>query len=157
MVSRVVFMCGPAGSGKTAVAMSLVKTDFFTRLSIDDEAWKRGFRSHPISVQDADEIDALLRERLAELLIANHDVVLDFSFSTRAVRDAYRAFVAPYGIVPETVYVDTPRDVALRRVSERRGSGPNDVMLSADTAARFFDGFEVPTPEEGPLTIVSGA
>lgn len=150
-------MCGPAGSGKTTVAMRLVETDGFTRLSIDDEAWKRGFRQHPIPVKDADEIDALLRTRLADLLTAHRDVLLDFSFATRAARDDYRAFVAPFGVIPETLYVDTPRDVVLNRVSRRKGVSASDVILSDERAARYFDGFEIPTPDEGPLTVVSGA
>ncbi|GAB2523654.1 hypothetical protein GCM10027267_20620 [Paramicrobacterium agarici] len=157
MVSRAVFMCGPAGSGKTTVAMRLVETEGLTRLSVDEEAWKRGFRSYPIPVQDAEEIDVLLRERLTELLTANRGVVLDYSFATRAVRDDYRAFVAAFGVVPEIVFVDTPRDVALQRIRERRGEDANDAVLSVETARRFYDDFEIPTPSEGPLTVVSGA
>lgn len=148
-------MCGPAGAGKTTEAMRFVESEGFERLSVDEEAWNRGCRSHPIPASVAREIDIDLRARLQRFISAGVDVVLDYSFSTRAVRDEYRELLASFGVVPETVYLDTPRAVALQRVRERRNAGPNDVLLAEEAAARYYDGFEAPAPQEGPLTVVS--
>lgn len=154
-MSRVVMMCGPAGAGKTTEAMRLVENEGFERLSVDEEAWNRGCRSHPIPASVAHEIDTDLRATLQRFISMGVDVVLDYSFSTRTVRDEYRKLLASFGIVPETVYLDTSRAVALQRVRERRNAGPNDVLLTEQVAARYYDGFDVPTPQEGPLTVVS--
>ena len=41
-------------------------------------------------------------------------------------------------------------------MSARTGSGPDDVVISEATLRRFVDGFEVPTPDEGPLVVLDG-
>ena len=63
-----------------------------------------------------DEIERALRARLAELVRAGSDVVLDFSFWSRHMRDDYREFLKPFGIVPEIVYLATDRIRVLQRV-----------------------------------------
>lgn len=40
------------------------------------------------------------------------------------------------------------------RLLDLVAAGADDVVLTADLAARYFDQFEPPTPEEGPLTVV---
>ncbi|MET3176122.1 UNVERIFIED_ORG: ABC-type polar amino acid transport system ATPase subunit [Arthrobacter sp. UYCu721] len=46
-MSRVIFMCGPAGSGKSAVARRLA-TEGKVRLSFDEVAWQMGLRIMPV-------------------------------------------------------------------------------------------------------------
>jgi hypothetical protein len=151
-MSRVILMCGPSGSGKSTYARTL-EADGMVRLSFDEETWRRGLTA-PLTVEAATEIETALRARLLELVRAGTDVVLDFSFSTRALRDDYRALLAPEGVVPETVYLATARATALARLRSRRGTGGDDLVLDEDVAAHHFDTFEVPTPDEGPLRVV---
>lgn len=146
-------MCGPAGSGKSAVAARLV-ADGFVRLSFDVEAWARGARTMPLPDSLQAAIDADLRARLIELVRAGRDVVLDFSFWSRQLRQEWRAVLAPLGVVAETVYLATDRGTALARVRARTGRGPDDFQLTEELAARYFDGFEPPTSSEGPLTVI---
>ena len=103
------------------------------------------------------EIEGALRARLLDLVRAGADVVLDFSFWSRAMRDEYRALLRPFGVVPETVYLATDRATVLRRVGDRAARGGDDFKLSEELAARYFDHFEVPTAAEGPLTVVTSA
>jgi hypothetical protein len=42
----------------------------------------------------------------------------------------------------------------LERVRARRGCHPDDFVLTEDLAARYFDNFEVPSADEGPLTVI---
>ncbi len=146
-------MCGPAGSGKSTVARRL-EDEGMTRLSFDQEAWQRDIRSMPLSPELHEEIEGELRARLLSLVTSDTDVVLDFSFWSRRARDDYRELLRPLGVEPETIYLATPRDVVVERMRARRLAHGDDYALTDDRVAAYFDHFEPPTHDEGPLTIV---
>lgn len=146
-------MCGPAGSGKSTVARRL-EGEGMTRLSVDQEAWRRGVRVMPLPTELRRQIREEQRARLVDLVAAGVDVVLDYAFWSRQEREDYRALLRPLGVEPETVYLATPREVALARVRSRRTSDGDDYALSDDVAAAHFDDFEPPTVNEGPLTVI---
>lgn len=152
-MARVIFMCGPSGSGKSTHARRL-ESDGMVRLSFDSEMWRRGITEVPLPATAREEIETGLRDRLLALVADGQDVVLDFSFWSRAMRDDYRGLLGGTGVVPETVYLATDRETALARVRGRRGRQPDDFVLPEALAARYFDHFEVPTPDEGPLTVI---
>jgi predicted kinase len=85
------------------------------------------------------------------------DVVVDTSFWSRASRASYRALLAPLGVVPVTHHLVTPRAEVLSRLAARTGTGPDDVVVPPDRAAAYLDGFEDPTPDEGPLVRIPPA
>ena len=152
-MSRVIFMCGPSGSGKTTYARQL-EAEGMTRLSFDVEMWRRGITAVPLSPEIRAEIEADLRGRLLELVAAGVDVVLDFSFWSRQMRDEWRGLLEPAGTTPETVYLATDRTTVLERIRDRQGAHSDDYMIPEGLAARYVDHFEVPTSDEGPLTVV---
>ena len=147
-------MCGPAGSGKSTVARQYERQGM-ARLSFDQEAWSRGITTMPLPPDVHREIEHVLRARLLDLVRAGSDVVLDFSFWSRAKRDEYRELLRPFGVVPETVYLATDRATVLRRIGDRAAGDGDDYKLSAELAAAYFDHFEVPTTAEGPLTVIT--
>jgi predicted kinase len=153
-MGRVIFMCGPAGSGKSTVARRYEQLGM-VRLSFDQEAWSRGITTMPLPQDVHSDIEYGLRARLADLVRAGSDVVLDFSFWSRRMRDEYREFLRPFGVVPETVYLATDRATVLRRVGARAARGGDDFTIGTELAAFYFDHFEVPTAAEGPLTVIS--
>ncbi|WP_245534410.1 AAA family ATPase [Xylanimonas cellulosilytica] len=153
-MGRIVFMCGPAGAGKSTYARRL-EADGFVRLSIDAAAWAAGHREQPLAEPVRSRFEREVQERLVALAADGADVVVDLSFWSRRMRDTYRALLAPLGVVPETVYLATPRDVVLARVAARTGSHADDVVLDEATAALYSDHFEAPTADEGPLTVVT--
>jgi aminoglycoside phosphotransferase (APT) family kinase protein len=72
------------------------------RLSFDVEMWRRGISTVPLPPDVRDEIEAGLRARLLlEIVAAGSDVVLDFAFWSRRLRDDYRKLLEPAGVVPE--------------------------------------------------------
>jgi predicted kinase len=146
-------MCGPAGSGKSTVARRL-EEDGMVRLSFDQEAWSRGIRSMPLAPDVHEEIENELRHKLLRLVAAGSDVVLDFSFWSRRAREEYRELLRPLGVEPQTIYLATPREVALERIRARALAHGDDFGLSEELAAEYFDHFEAPTSDEGPLTVV---
>jgi predicted kinase len=153
-MARVIFMCGPAGSGKSTVARQYEQQGMI-RLSFDQEAWSRGITTMPLPQDVHRDIKHALRTRLVDLVRAGSDVVLDFSFWSRSMRDDYRELLRPLGVVPETVYLATDRAVVLRRIRARAARDGDDFTLSTELAAIYFDHFEVPTTAEGPLTVIS--
>jgi predicted kinase len=146
-------MCGPAGSGKSTYARRF-EAEGMVRLSFDVELWRRGISaaSPPHAVREA--VEAGLRARLLELVGQGLDVVLDFSFWSRRMREDYRRLLEPTGIVPETFYLATDRETVLNRVRARSGNHADDVVLTEALAAQYYDTFEPPLPGEGPLTVV---
>ncbi|MGH3364713.1 MAG: AAA family ATPase [Nocardioidaceae bacterium] len=152
-MSRVIFMCGPSGSGKSTYARRLEREGMI-RLSYDVEMWRRGISTVPLPPDVRDEIEAGLRARLLELVAADADVVLDFSFWSRRMRDDYRELLGATGVVPETIYLATDRETVLSRMRTRRGSHSDDYVLTEELVAQYFDHFEPPTPAEGPLKVV---
>lgn len=152
-MTRVIFMCGPSGSGKTTYARRLEDVGM-ARLSFDGHLWARGITSGDVPALVREEVRDLLRTQLADLLGAGRDVVLDFSFWSRAMRSEWRTLVTAHGSTPETVYLATDRATVLARIGKRRGAHADDFPVEPETAAGYVDRFEVPTPEEGPLTIV---
>lgn len=152
-MSRVVFMCGPAGAGKTTHARRL-EDGGMTRLSFDVEMWHRDISTVALQPEDRADIEATLKERLLTLVAEGRDVVLDFSFWSRQMREEWRRLLRPAGVVPETIYLATDRDTVLQRMRERRGTHSDDYALDEQTVARYFDHFEPPTPDEGPLTVI---
>ena len=122
------------------------------RLSFDVEMWRRGISTVPLP-DVRGEIEAGLRARLLDLVAAGNDVVLNFAFWSRRMRDDYRRLLQPTGVVPETLYLATDRETVLDRMRTRRGSHPDDYVLTAQLASQYFDHFQPPTPAEGPLTV----
>ncbi|HTU74431.1 MAG TPA: ATP-binding protein [Trebonia sp.] len=152
-MGRVIFMCGPAGSGKSTIARQYEQQGM-TRLSFDQEAWSRGITTMPLPAEVHRDIERVLRARLVNLVSAGADVVLDFSFWSRDMRNDYRELLRPLGVVPETVYLATDRATVLRRLGARAAGDGDDFKLTLELAASYFDHFEVPTAAEGPLTVI---
>jgi predicted kinase len=146
-------MCGPSGSGKSTYAQRLESAGM-VRLSFDVEMWRRGISSVPLPADERAEIESELRARLLDLVSEDRDVVLDFSFWSRRMREEYRELLEPTGVVPETIYLTTDRDTVLGRMRARRGSHSDDFVLTEELVAQYFDHFEPPTPDEGPLTVI---
>lgn len=132
-----------------------IRSQRLTRLSLDQEAWRRGIRSTPLAPNLHREIEIELRARLTALFCAGVDVVLDFSFWSRREREEYRTLLRPLGVEPETIYLATPRDVVLESVRARRTGHGYGYALDPDLAADYFHHFEPPSNDEGPLTVIS--
>lgn len=154
MAGTVTLMCGPAGAGKTRYARALEQQGAL-RLSFDAEHWRRGYREPHPPPAVIKEVERDLWQQLMDAL-PHRDVVLDYAFSTRAMRDDYRGRLAALGARTVLVHVTAPPAVLAERVARRRGAHADDVALSPETLARYMAGFEVPTADEDPVVVDTG-
>ncbi|WP_430593433.1 AAA family ATPase [Humidisolicoccus flavus] len=153
----VVLTCGAAGAGKTTLAKAL-ETQGFRRFSYDEEFWARGYRNEFPPSAEIRQIEARMQAAIVELLGRGHNLVLDFSFSTRAVRDEYRALIEEAGGSVVLAYFDVPIDTLRERIALRsREYHANAFRLSDATLQRYVEGFERPSAEEFPLVFGVGS
>ena len=152
-MSRVIFMCGPAGTGKSTIARRY-EADGMVRLSVDTEAWARGHRTMPLPEAAGAEIMAELEQHLLTCVREGQDVVLDLSFWSREMRDHWRALLLPSGIIPEIVQVVASRETVLARLEARAAEHGDDFRLPHALAEVYYDHFQPPTDDEGPVTVI---
>ncbi len=130
-------MCGIAGAGKTTYAKQLEEQGY-VRLSIDEEIWRRFGRygvDYDASQYErfSDEAEVTLRQRLVELIGARSDVVVDYSFWSRATRDEYKAVVESAGGSWQLVYLKATPELL------RRAPGGQALTFDADAAFPISD------------------
>ena len=153
-VSTVVLMCGLPGAGKTTYAMELVRRGF-ARLSIDELVWQRLGQRDAGLVLGAESFDRLKeevrreqRQELVELMLAGRDVVVDYSFWSRAARDDYKTLIESHGCRWELVHLKADRTTLERRLEARNGvEGANAVTVDERLLNRYLANFEEPSGE----------
>ncbi len=147
-------MCGLPGAGKTTYAMDLVRRGF-ARLSIDEVVWQRLGQRDAGLVLEAEAFDRLKevirreqRQELVELMLAGRDVVVDYSFWSRAARDDYKALIKSHGCHWELVHLKADRTTLERRLEVRSGAeGANAVTVDEALFNRYLANFEEPKGE----------
>lgn len=147
-------MCGLPGAGKTTYAMELVRRGY-ARLSIDEAVWQRLGQRDAGLVLEAEAFDQLKeevrrqqRQELVELMLAGRDVVVDYSFWSRAARDDYKALVESHGGRWELVHLKADRTTLERRLAVRNGEeGANSVTVDEKLFNRYVANFEEPNGE----------
>ena len=116
-----------------------------TILSYDEESFKRGFNEHPLPQEVLEDIKTYLDEKLISLIMQNIDIVLDYSFWSREMRNEYISLLKKYDIEPKMYYIKTPKEVCMERIRKRNGNHQNDIILTEQTASTYYDHFQPPT------------
>lgn len=153
--SKVIMMCGPAGSGKSAYARKLEKEGMII-LSYDDESFNRGITDHPLPENIAQEIKDVLDRKLISLIEMNADILLDYSFWSIAMRSEYISLLSEYGIKPIICYIKVPKETAMDRIRKRSGNHKNEIRLTEEMASLYFDHFQEPSEDEGEIIVIKG-
>lgn len=155
--ARVVLMCGISGSGKTVFARSLEKLGFI-RISTDELLWEkygRDFFSLPLRLQQDAFIgmNAVIESLCMKLVDEGKNVVVDATMCKKSKRDQMRERCRRIGIQPVIVYMDAPFEVLRNRLSKRKGTGPDDLIVDEIQLRKFCSGFEFPGYDENPVVI----
>ena len=145
-------LMGLTGSGKTTFARRL-EARGVVRLSVDEEVFARNGRygiDYHESEYFAKEAPVVVEthRRLAALVEAGRDVVLDAGLWRRTDRDEMKKLVEASGGSWRLVYFDVGRDELLRRLTDRNQRGDaNALRVTPEALDDFIARFEVPSGE----------
>ena len=154
---QVILLCGISGSGKTTYALDH-QSQGYRRLSVDEMVWAlhgEALITYPVErqteiyVQANKELIICLERELA----VTRPVVVDATLCSREKRDAMRRLCRSFGVEPQLIYMRASREVLVRRIAQRKGTGPNDQPVPIERLFRFCEGFEEPMPDENALVI----
>ena len=151
-LSRAVIMCGISGSGKTFNALRLL-SEGYVRLSADALVWQRaGSSLFSLPKEDQQRLFEESREevkrQLVELLRSGRKVVVDATHCRRSVRDDIRKVCAEAGVKPLFAFCSADKEELWRRLSQREGKGPDDLIVTREALEKYWQGFERPLPDE---------
>lgn len=124
---------GYLGAGKSTFARVLAERHNAARLSVD-EWYLSLFADGPTYEVDFERLKRLLtvlNDHFPTLLARGVDVVLDFGFWRRALRDEVRARARAVGAETRLYRLDCPDEVARARCLARNGT-PGAFLISAE-------------------------
>ncbi|MFF0578065.1 AAA family ATPase [Streptosporangium saharense] len=151
----VYLLVGLTGSGKTTYARQVLEPAGVMRLSVDELVYQRHGRygvDYPEQEYFAREAPALaeVRERLAQLVKAGQDVVVDHGLWLRRDREEWKKLIEQAGGRWRLVYFDVPHRELLRRLAERNLREDADaLMVTPEALEDFYARFEPPGEDEG--------
>ncbi len=134
-----ILMCGTVGSGKSTVARQLALSG--RGIPVASDRVRKALAGLPASARAAvgpdqgiyrpdqtERVYHALFERAAPVLEGGRTAILDASFSTRAQRDAARAWARDHGVAVELIEVRCDPEIARSRLQlrERKGIDPSD-------------------------------
>lgn len=149
---------GYLGSGKTTFAKELAESTGALRLSID-EWYLRLFATEPTYEQDRQQgmrVQELLNDLWPALVARGVDVVLDFGFWRRSLRDEVRQRASLLGARTRLYRLDCPDEEALRRCLARNGA-PGSFLISQDGFHALKREIEPLAPDEPHELVVRNA
>jgi predicted kinase len=140
---RLIIVCGLPGSGKTTLAKVLESRLGAIRFSPDE--WMDGLSLNLYDEDRRARIEALQWKFGQELLALGLPVIIEWGTWGRSERDTLRLGARAPGAAVELHYLSTPADILFDRIQRRGRENP---PLERDAMARWFEIFQVPTPEE---------
>ena len=150
--SQVVIMCGISGSGKTHHARTLTEKGYI-HLSVDALIWdKVGADLFTMPKEEQRNLFAEYRRevcnQLVSFLISGKKVVVDSTHCRRSGRDEIRDICTKMGVKPVFVYCHADKDELWERLSKRKGTGPDDLIVTKEELSEYWQGFERPQDDE---------
>ena len=141
--ARLIIVCGLPGSGKTTLATRLEGMLRAIRFSPDE--WMNALSLDIYDEERRAKVEALQWRFAQDLLARGVTVIIEWGTWARSERDALRIGARALGAAVELHYLAAPADVLFDRIQRR---GTEDPPIGRDALLRWFETFEVPTPEE---------
>ncbi len=140
---RLIIVCGLPGSGKTTLAKVLERRLRAVRLAPDE--WLDALGLDLYDEERRGKVEALQWKFSQELLARGLTVIIEWGTWGRAERDTLRFGARALGAAVELHYLSAPADVIFERIQRRGSENP---PIKRDAVSRWFETFQVPTPEE---------
>lgn len=150
-------MCGPAFSGKTTLAVAIVRARGYERIALDEINAERGLPpgGEGLPVEEWERTSAEAVRRLHAAMGRGAGVVLDDTCCYRFLRDRYRAVARTHGYRPTVVFLDVPERVLLERLAANRVARERPDVRDEIMAAHLAS-FEIPEADEEVLVFRAG-
>jgi predicted kinase len=136
-------VCGLPGSGKTTLAKELEGSLRAIRFSPDE--WMDALSLDVYDEERRGKIEALQWNFGQKLLARGLTVIIEWGTWGRSERDTLRLGARALGAAVELHYLAASADVLFDRIQRRRLENP---PIERDALTRWFEMFQVPTPEE---------
>jgi predicted kinase len=140
---RLIIVCGLPGSGKTTLAKVFESRLRAVRFSPDD--WLDALSLDLYDEDRRGKIEALQWKFSQELLTLGLTVIIEWGTWGRSERDALRLGARALGAAVELHCLAASTDVIFDRIQRRGRENP---PIERDAVSRWFEMFQVPTPEE---------
>jgi predicted kinase len=140
---RLIIVCGLPGSGKTTLAKELESRLNAVRFSPDE--WMEALSLNLYDEERRGKIEALQWRFCQELLAFGLPVIIEWGTWGRTERDTLRLGARALGAAVELHCLFAPVDVLFERIQRR---GMEKPPIERDAVSRWFEIFQVPTPEE---------
>lgn len=158
--AEVVALMGISGSGKTSAALALTGSGGYVRLSADRLIWEHfggdSFAALPDAVRAEafKAVDGILASELRRLLAEGRRVAVDATLCRVAKRDALRRVCGEAGAGVRFIFLDAPKELLAGRLARRRGTGPDDQVVTPGQLDMYYANFERPLPRETDIVTV---
>lgn len=148
-MARAHLVCGFLGVGKTTFAKRLAQQVGGVRFSVD-ELYLRLFATGPTYDLDRaalDRVFTVLDQLWPQVVRVGTDVVLDFGFWSRHLRDHVRSLAQAQGAQTQLHWLRCSDDTALARCLARNGA-PDAFLISAQGFYELKPHFQPPDGDE---------
>ncbi|MCZ4314332.1 ATP-binding protein [Comamonadaceae bacterium G21597-S1] len=150
--TRLHFMCGKAGAGKSTLSRTLAKQH--DAVLISEDIWLA--RLFPDEMRDFDDYIRYSRrikqvvEPLVVDMLAHRSVVLDFPANTARSRQWFGSLIQHAQSAHTLHYLRASNAICLRRIAQRNSERPEGSHeLDEATFLQITSLFEAPSPAEG--------
>jgi len=143
-------ICGIPFSGKTTLAKKLVKVFGYTHIDLDDvklNMFGKHTKDSDIHQDGWDRIYQEMYKRIETNLSNGRTVIHDTGNFTRHERSLVRKIADKLGIEAITVFVNTPKEIALERLLQNR-KNHNRFDVTTEDFESTIDELEVPDDHE---------